>query len=188
MHDLSLHLLDIVQNSVRASAKRINVCIEADSAADRLRLEIVDDGQGMTSDLLSRVTDPFVTTRTTRSVGLGLPLLKELCEMTGGSLMLESDYGKGTRLVADFGLSSIDRPPLGNLADTWMVLLAGNPEIDFILSLRAGEHNVCLNTEELKAGLEGVPLTEPAVLAWIKGYVAEMQQEIFGGVMHEIIS
>ena len=188
MHDLSLHLLDIVQNSVKACAQHIQVTIEADRPADLFRLTIVDNGQGMAPDLLARVTDPFVTTRTSRAVGLGLPLLKELCETTGGQLWLDSQPGQGTSLVAEMGLASIDRPPLGDLGATWIVLLAGSPDVDFTLELRAEDRQENIDTADLRVVLDGVSLNEPAVLSWIKDYVAEMQQKIFGGVLHEIFS
>lgn len=188
MHDLSLHLLDIVQNSIRAGAYRIEVSVEAEPAINRLRLVISDDGCGMPPELLSRVTDPFVTSRTTRPVGLGLPLLKEHCELTGGQLTLDSQVGCGTKLVADLGLDSIDRLPLGDLGETWATLILSAPGIDFCLALRSPDREEILDTAEMRLRLDGVSLAEPEVLNWVKAYVAEQQQIIFGGVLHEIIS
>lgn len=188
MHDLSLHLLDIIQNSIKAGAHRIAVTIEADPAADRLRAEIIDDGCGMTPEMTARVMDPFVTTRTTRKVGLGLPLLKEQCELTGGSLTLTSVPGQGTTLVAELGLNSIDRLPLGDLGDTWSLLMTSDPQIDFCLTMRSVSIENVFDTADLRISLEDVPLNQPDVLQWIREYVAEQQQIIFGGVLHEIFS
>jgi len=188
MHDLSLHLLDIVQNSIKASARRISVTLEVLSSQNRLRLTVSDDGCGMSPELLRQVTDPFVTTRTTRKVGLGLPLLKEQCELTGGQLLLESQPGCGTTLAAELGLDSIDRLPLGDLGATWSAILVSNPSINYCLTLRAQNKEEVLDTAELRLMLEDVPLNDPNVLRWIREYVAEKQQMIFGGVLHEIFS
>lgn len=188
MHDLSLHLLDIVQNSIKANAHRIDVTVEALTSVNRLRLSVCDDGCGMPPDLLRQVTDPFVTTRTTRKVGLGLPLLKEHCELTGGQLTLTSQPGCGTSLHAELGLDSIDRLPLGDLGATWAVILVSNPVIDYCLTLRAQDREEVLDTVELRRMLDDVPLNDPNVLLWIREYVAEKQQKIFGGVLYEIIS
>ena len=188
MHDLSQHLLDIIQNSVKAGARRIEVSVEADRAASLLRLVICDNGCGMPPDLLKRVTDPFVTTRTTRKVGLGLPLLKEQCELTGGRLTLASQVDAGTTLTAELGLDSIDRLPLGDLGEVWAMLIMSNPAIDFCLKLQAPGCETALDTADLRLQLDGVPLSEPDVLQWIKEFVAEQQQKIFGGVLHEIFS
>jgi hypothetical protein len=188
MHDLSLHLLDIVQNSIKANAHRINVTIEALTSVNRLRLSVCDDGCGMSAEMLSQVTDPFVTTRTTRKVGLGLPLLKEHCELTGGQLTLESQPGCGTSLHAELGIDSIDRLPLGDLGATWSAILVSNPTINYSLTLRAQDREEVLDTVELRLMLDDVPLSDPNVLNWIREYVAEKQQNIFGGVLHEIIS
>jgi len=188
MHDLSLHLLDIIQNSIKAGARRISATIEVLPAINRLSLTIGDDGCGIPPDLLRHVTDPFVTTRTTRSVGLGLPLLREHCELTGGRLLLDSSVGGGTTLVAELGLDSIDRLPLGDLGETWAALLLASPQIDFCLSMRVPEREAVVDTAELRILLDDVPLIEPNVLIWIRDYVAEQQQIIFGGVLNEIFS
>ena len=183
MHDLSLHLLDIVQNSIKAQASLVQVFIASNRTTDQITLTVVDDGKGMSPDQLALASDPFYTTRTTRSVGLGLPLLKELCEMTGGRLLLESQPGQGTRLEARIGLSSIDRPPLGDLGATWSVILsAAGSDIDFDLQMCSDDRQRTVQTSELRQLLDGVPLGEPAVLSWIRDFVAEMQQEIFGGI------
>jgi len=188
MRDLSLHLLDIIQNSVKAGARRIDVQVSADPSADRLQLQVSDNGCGMSPELLARVTDPFVTTRKTRSVGLGIPLLKEQCELTGGCLNLVSEVGKGTTLTAELGLSCIDRLPLGDLGETWQALVIADPTIDYRLILQAPGRQFELDLAELRLRLPDVPLNEPAVLDWIRESIEEQQDIIFGGVLHEIIS
>ncbi len=188
MRDLSLHLLDIVQNSVKAGAQRIEVTLEADPAADRFWMKVKDNGSGMSPELLQQVTDPFVTTRTTRSVGLGIPLLKEQCELTGGSLALKSEVGVGTALTAELGLSSIDRLPLGEISATWVALIMSDQTIDYRLILVAPNRRFELDLAEVRLQLGDVPINEPTVLDWIKSYIDEQQEIIFGGVLHEIIS
>jgi phosphoglycerate-specific signal transduction histidine kinase len=118
MRDISLHILDIVNNSLAAGADLIEILVVEETTADRLRLTIKDNGRGMDSELLDRVTSPFVTSRTTRRVGLGLSLLKAACDRSGGRLDIESEPGKGTTINACFKYSNIDRPPLGSVADT----------------------------------------------------------------------
>ena len=130
MEDLSLHILDILENSVAASARTIEITIVEDTAADRLSLEISDDGEGMNEEVRGRALDPFFTTRTTRRIGLGLPLLAQAARDTGGDLELESAPGKGTTLRASFELSHPDRKPLGDLSATLGAILAGKPELD----------------------------------------------------------
>ncbi len=188
MRELALHLLDIIQNSVKAGARRIEVLVEAEPGINRLRLRVSDNGYGMAPELLARVTDPFVTTRKTRSVGLGIPLLKEQCEQTGGSLAIESAVGQGTVLTADLGLDSIDRLPLGELGETWQVLVQANPEIDYRLSLLSPGRRYDLDLADIRRQMADVPLNEPAVLDWIRFNIEEQQDIIFGGVLHEIIS
>lgn len=188
MRDLSLHLLDIIQNSVKAGAQRIEVVVDAAPADNRLRLQVIDNGCGMSPELLRRVTDPFVTTRTTRSVGLGIPLLKEQCELTGGSLMLKSEVGKGTTLTADLGLDSIDRLPLGEIGETWTVLIMADPTIDYLLTLLSPGQRFDLDLSEIRQQLLDVPISESSVLEWIRTCIEEQQEIIFGGVLHEIIS
>ncbi len=132
MRELSLHLLDIVENSISAKAKNINISVEEDLINDRLRMTIADDGKGMNKEMVSKVIDPFVTSRTTRKVGLGIPLLKEAAEACNGSLTIESQVGKGTELQVDFQHSNIDRMPLGNLTDTIINLVIANPSVNIM--------------------------------------------------------
>ena len=128
MRDLSLHILDLTQNSVKAGASLVQVLIRDSERDDLIRIEIVDDGCGMDTDLLERVTSPFTTTRTTRKVGLGIPLFKQVAEMCGGKLTLQSTVGKGTKTQATFIASHMDLPPMGDLKGTMETLIIANPE------------------------------------------------------------
>ena len=130
MEDLSLHILDIVENSVAAAADRIEILIDEDTRNDRLSLEIRDNGRGMDEATRKKALDPFYTTRTTRRVGLGLPLLAQAAREAGGTFELESEPGRGTLVKAVFQLSHPDRKPLGDIAATLQTILSGRPDLD----------------------------------------------------------
>ncbi len=168
MKELSLNILDIVQNSVKAGATRIEICLE--ETDERFSFWVRDNGCGMSEELLSRVKDPFATTRTTRNVGLGIPLLTLAAEQTGGGVSIESSTGEdhGTLIRADFNKRHIDFTPLGDIVSTVTTVIQGNPDTDVIFSHSAGEGRVELSTPELREVLDGVSLSEPEVLAWIE--------------------
>jgi len=132
MEDLSLHILDIVENSIAAGAKNIVIKIIEEQKKDLLTIEIIDDGKGMDKKTLKKVLDPFYTTRNTRKVGLGLPLLAQSAKESGGSIKIESEPCKKTMVKATFGCSHIDCKPLGDVGETLKVLIVGNPDINFI--------------------------------------------------------
>ena len=179
MEELSLNILDIAQNSVRANATRVDITVAELPAEDRLVITINDNGCGMTPEQVAHVEDPFYTTRTTRSVGLGVPLFKMEAEMTGGSFQIDSQLGVGTTLTAVFKPSSVDMIPLGDINGTVQLLISCNPTLDFIFyrSLRTGEgerREFSLQTAELREVLgEDVPLDTPDVVLWIKDYLAD---------------
>jgi anti-sigma regulatory factor (Ser/Thr protein kinase) len=173
LRELSLHLLDIAENSISAGADAVHVEVEEDTQDDRLRILVRDNGCGMDGDLLARVVDPFVTSRTTRKVGLGIPLLKAAAEMCAGTLTINSELGKGTQIEAIFQRSHIDRMPIGNLPDTLLTLLIGSPEIHWTFHYRFDDRTFEFDDEEIKATLDGVPLSEPAVISFLRGYIAE---------------
>lgn len=178
MKELSLNILDLAQNSITAGAKHIAVSVIEKAAGDTLLISIEDDGCGMDEDFLRQVTDPFTTTRTTRKVGMGIPLFKMAAEMSGGSFHIESEKGRGTRLEGRFELSNIDRPPIGDMAGTMEALVQGAPEIDFTYVRETDKGKFCFSTEELREALGGVPLSEPEVLEWIREYVREGEAEL----------
>ncbi|MEW6457265.1 MAG: ATP-binding protein [Acidobacteriota bacterium] len=132
MEDLSLHILDIAENSISSGAKEIKIKISENSEKDILSLEIIDNGKGMDEETVRKVLDPFFTTRTTRRVGLGLPLLAEAARMSGGDISIKSKLGKGTKITATFQLRHIDRKPLGDMVSTLITLIAANPSLKFI--------------------------------------------------------
>ena len=123
MNDLSMHILDIVQNSISAGATRVTLTVDEAPGADLLTIVIGDNGKGMTPEQVSRLSDPFFTSRTTRKVGMGIPLLMDSARQSGGDVRIESEPGKGTEVTAVFGYSNIDRPPLGDVANALMLLV-----------------------------------------------------------------
>ena len=189
MKDLSLHLLDIVQNSIRADAGQISVglsVIRSKKDDDRLLMEITDNGCGMSGELLKEVLNPFTTTRTTRKIGLGLPLLDQSARMSGGSLKVKSEPGAGTHVSADFLISSIDRVPLGDISGVCTLLIRSRPDIHWRFGFADGEAESVLDTEEIKTILKDVPIDDNHVLEWIQNTLSEGIESIFGGVLNEV--
>ncbi len=182
MKELSLNILDIAQNSVSAGAKNILISLEEDDAGI-LTLIVTDDGKGMEPELVRTVTDPFCTTRTTRNVGMGIPLLKLASEQTGGTLSVRSvprtadPVHCGTTLQATFDTASIDFTPLGNVVDTMVVLIQGHPEIDYCFTHSSPYGSVRLDTKEIRSVLgDEISLGEFEVLEWIRGSLEEQYQ------------
>ncbi len=178
MKELSLNILDIAENSVKAGATLTEILLSQTDTA--LTIVIKDDGCGMDEETVRRVTDPFYTTRTTRPVGLGLPLLKLEAEMTGGSVTVQSRDEKtypqdhGTTVTAVFYHTHIDCPPLGDVTGTMVTLVQGHPDTDFLFRHEcAGEETVELDTRELRAVLGEIPLNSFEVLQWIQGSLTE---------------
>ncbi len=173
MRELSMHILDLAQNSVAAGASLIEIDVIADTKADRLTISIKDNGRGMSSEFLARVRDPFTTTRTTRRVGLGIPMFAEAARACDGDLAVQSKVGQGTTLQATFKLSHIDRAPLGDIASTLVALIAANPDIDIRYRQQMDSKEFILDTRDIKAELAAVSINENAVLKWIGEYVEE---------------
>lgn len=175
MKELSLNILDVAKNSVKAGATRIDILLTLDENG-MLTLTINDNGCGMSQETLKGVTDPFYTTRTTRKVGMGLPLLKMAAEQTGGTLTIASSDKageSGTRLKATFDTRSIDFMPVGDIISTVCILVAGSPEIDFCFEDISPKGSVILKTAELRAVLGDISLAEPEIQQWIKEYLEE---------------
>jgi len=181
MREIALHILDICQNSITAKATRITIKLAVDEAADTLSIEITDNGCGMKKEMLQNVSSPFITTRTSRKVGLGISLLKAGCEATGGSLHMESEEGKGTKLTAHYALSHIDRPPVGQLPETVHMLIVANPDLDFRFMVVYNHAMFELDTAELRNTLQGVPLDNGEVSGWILEYLQDGFKTNFGG-------
>ena len=183
MRDLSLHILDLMQNSIRAQAKVVSLSVVL-MDDKKLSVIIEDDGTGMSEELLARVLSPFATTRTTRKVGLGIPMMAENCRLTGGDLSIESTLGVGTKLTATLDTSSIDCLPLGDLPGTVTTLVTMNPDKpEFTLHCRSPKGEMQFDTREVREALQGVPLNEPEVAAWMQESLREEIEPIFGGVI-----
>jgi anti-sigma regulatory factor (Ser/Thr protein kinase) len=176
--ELSLHILDVVENSTRAGAKTVNITIIEDSIRDILSLEILDNGSGMSEDVLKKAMDPFFTTKTVRNVGLGLPMLAQAAERTDGKFIIESKGGEGTRVAVEFKLSHIDRQPLGDIASTLVTLIAGNTDVDFIYRHKHNDREYILDTRDVKSEIDDVPINHVEVLHFIREHVREGMKEI----------
>ncbi len=182
MNEISLHILDIVQNSIAAGALQIFLEIVEDFKADVLTVSIADDGCGMDEATVQQAQSPFSTSRKTRKVGLGIPMFREGCLVCGGQFGIKSAPGKGTKVWGSYRLSHIDRPPLGNMADTVYLLVAANPNMDFVYSHCVDEESGEFSTVEVRQALgHDVPLDNPDVLQWVRQYLNELEQNLRGG-------
>lgn len=180
MKELSLYILDIAQNSVAAGASRLDVTLDEDRDG-RLTVVIADNGRGMDPQFLATATDPFTTTRTTRKVGMGLPLYNLAAEQTGGSMSLESTLGQGTTVTAVFYPAHLDCPPLGDLPGTIALLIQGSPDMELNFHHTTPAGSVALSTGELKAILgEDISLAEPEVFSWIRDYLTQQEAQLEG--------
>lgn len=178
MLELSLHILDIVENSTRAGAKTVFITLREDTSRDTLFLEIQDNGSGMTEAVLKKATDPFFTTKTVRHVGLGLPMFSQAAEKASGRVVVKSQRGKGTRVAAEFKLSHIDRQPLGDIASTLVSLIAGNSTVEFIYRHQHNDREYLLDTRVIKKEIENIPINHAEVLHFIKAHIQEGLKEI----------
>lgn len=178
MLEISLHILDIVENSTRAGATEVYVTIIEDTQRDVLSIEVRDNGMGMDEEVLEKVLDPFYTTKTVRKVGLGLPMLAQASERTEGKFIIESKGGEGTRVAAEFKFSHIDRQPLGDITSTLITLIAGNPEVDFIYRHEHNGRVFVLDTREVKRQIDGVPINHVEVLQFLRQHIQDGLEEI----------
>lgn len=173
MRDLSMHVLDIAQNSIKAGATLVELLFHRD-AQGMLKFSVKDNGCGMSPEFLATVTDPFTTTRTTRKVGLGIPMLKHSAEITGGSFSIESTVGEGTTITAVFNTKNIDCIPMGEICDTLLTLVMLNPEKpEFLFEASSPEAEAVFATAQVREALGGLPLNEPDIVAWIKESIDE---------------
>ncbi len=173
MQEIAMNILDIVYNSIKAKAKLIKILIIDSILENVISVEIIDDGCGMDEATVEKVTSPFYTTRTTRKVGLGVPLFKENVEATGGHFLIESEPGKGTRIMGSFVKDHLDTPPMGDIIATMVTLLQANADIDYLFKYRTDENEFVLDTKEVKQMLDGVPINEPEIIIWLKDYMKE---------------
>jgi hypothetical protein len=181
MKEIALHILDIVQNSIRAEATVISILIEEDIKKDLFSLTIADNGKGMSDEMTKAIKNPFVTSRTLRKVGLGIPFLNQLCEECDGSLRVESKLGEGTKLIAAMQHSHIDRLPLGDMASTITTLILAKPEIQYIYEHNYNGESFIFDTNEIKKILDGAPICDLDIIKWIGNYLQENIEEIRNG-------
>ncbi len=179
MQDISLHLLDMIENSVRAGASLVEIEIKASVPRNRISFRVKDNGCGMDSETVENALNPFYTTKSERikKIGLGIPLFKQNAEACGGDFTVASAPGEGTEIVAHFKFDHIDRMPVGNLADTMLGAIIGHPENDFLFYIRRegfnGAWDFELDTREIKQELDGVPITYPDVIGFLTEIINE---------------
>ena len=174
MEDLSLHILDIVENSTKAGANLVEINIKEDTDRDLLQIIIKDNGRGMDPEMVRTATDPFVTSRTMRRVGMGLSMLEQAAQEAGGDLTVTSQEGIGTEIRASFRASHIDRKPFGDIGSSMISLILGNPDVDFIYESDFDGELLSVNTRDIKADLDGsTSLSDPAVLKLLRGIFDE---------------
>jgi len=179
MKEISLHILDILQNSITAGANLVELFINENTADDILMFYIKDDGCGMSEEFLKNVINPFTTKRTTRKVGLGIPLLKLAAENAGGGIKITSEPGKGTYIEASFVHSHIDRQPLGNITDTVFTVVTSYENVEFLFTHKYNNNEFVLDTRQMKEILGDVPLSDPGVMAWLLDYLKEGEAELY---------
>jgi hypothetical protein len=179
MNNLSMHILDIVQNSISGGASFIEIRINVQTDKNVFEITIVDNGCGIDEEMLSHVTDPYTTTRTTRKVGLGLPLLKHTAEQANGYIKVYSEKDYGTKVYAVLQNDHIDRPDLGDIAGTIVLLATANPKIEIKYIHRVNDKQYIFETREIKEVLEGIPLNEPKIRNYLKEMISENINELY---------
>ena len=183
MTEISLNILDVAENSIRAKADLIEIVIEVDILADRLIVLIKDNGCGMSPEQVEQVTDPFFTTRTTRKVGLGIPFFKMAALSADGDFEIVSKEGEGTLVRAEFRLNHIDRMPLGDISGTIYTLIHFNQDIDFCYVYRYDSREFVLDTRQMREILGGIALDTPEVSEYIREYLEENKRDVDGGAI-----
>jgi anti-sigma regulatory factor (Ser/Thr protein kinase) len=178
MEDLSLHVLDIAENSIVAGARHLEIRVRESRREDLLSIEISDDGCGMSEDMLKKATDPFFTTRTTRRVGLGLSLFEQAAKRAGGQFNIASSPGAGTKVTGVFQYSHVDRQPLGDMDKTLFALIIGNPGVEFTYAHQADDSQVSVGTREIKARLGDIPINSPQGISAVRRSLEKAREEI----------
>ena len=182
MRELSLHILDIIENSRRAEADLIKIIIKEKIKENLLKIVIEDNGSGITQEKLNEITDPFITSRTTRDVGLGLSLFKAAAESCAGNFKIDSKVNKGTKVKADFQYDHIDRAPIGDMTSTLSNFIAANgDQVDIVYHHYYKDENFKFDTRKIKSELDDVSIQSRQITAWIREYIEENLSEIRGG-------
>ena len=186
MQDISLHLLDILQNSISANSTLINISINADKFNNTLKIIISDNGRGMSEELLNQVKSPFTTTRKSRRFGLGIPLFEDSTVISGGSLTINSQFNLGTIVEAIYKIDHIDRIPLGDIGNTIALLLSSEDNIEIILKFLCNEKVFEFDTVQIKRDFKDISFKNIEVVNWIQDYINEGSKIVFGGVLNEV--
>jgi hypothetical protein len=179
MEDISLHILDIAENSIRAGAKEIKISLEKETFSDLLKLTVQDNGSGMSEEEMKNAVNPFFTGKKLGKIGLGLPLLEEAAKMAEGSLIIKSNRKEGTEITATLRWSHIDRKPVGNISETIVALIGSYPDVEFELNLKSDTKEFKVTTKEIKKLLHGEPINSAAILIFIGKYIEENSVNIF---------
>lgn len=182
MKELSLNILDITQNSIKAGASKVEITVLESVVENLIQITIADNGRGMDEEFVKQVCDPFVTTRSTRKIGLGLPLFKQQAIASGGDLDIKSKLGKGTTVTASFELDNIDRVPIGDIAPTITALIGSDDSVRFIYRHITDKGEFCLDTLEVQKELGEVSISQPEILIWLEQYIKENLDDIEGGI------
>lgn len=180
MRELSLNILDICKNSTKAGASKIEISIEVHEKIDMFSIEIKDNGSGISEEFLKDIADPFTTTRTTRKVGMGIPLFKMSALQAEGNFEISSKLGEGTKVLATYKISSVDRMPLGDLASTMQLLIGGDPQIDFVLKLKSNNGEEVFSSKEVSQIVGEENMQEPEVVEYVYQMIKENTNEILG--------
>jgi anti-sigma regulatory factor (Ser/Thr protein kinase) len=178
MQDLSLHVLDIAENSIAAGAQHVEIRVQESRQQDLLSIEIIDDGRGMSADMLQKATDPFFTTRTTRRVGLGLSLFEQAAKRAGGEFKITSSPGAGTKVTGAFQYSHVDRQPLGDMSETLLALVVGNPQIEFTYLHQSDDSQIAFSTKEIKAQLGDIAISSPQGISAVRKRLEEVRKQV----------
>jgi hypothetical protein len=178
MQDISLHILDVAENGVRAGADLIKITIEENRRADQLIITIEDNGRGMDPAFLAKALDPFCTASVTRKVGLGLSLFQQAARQANGDISVDSTPGQGTKVVAFMIHSHIDRKPVGDMADTLLALVEGNPAVDFVYTHKNDGRDYTLDTREIRLDTEEISINNPQVIRLIRDDILSGLREI----------
>ena len=195
MQDISLHLMDIMQNSLVVDSTYVEVGITAEKEENLLTVYVKDDGWGMDEETIKKVSDPFYTTRTTRKAGLGIPMFTLAAEQAGGHVHIDSEKGKGTVITATFQIDNIDRKPLGDIAGTITTTIMGHPDIEFHLLLKSdkkdsegNEYSYIFKTEDVRSQIGEVPIDDIVIIDYLNNEIKTQIERVFGGILDEIIS
>lgn len=178
MKNIALHILDLAENSARANARKVQISITEDPLSDSYCLSIQDDGEGMGAEILQKATNPFYTSRTTRKVGMGLPLIQMNAERTGGSFTLQSEPGMGTTMKADFALSHPDRLPLGEIDEVLVLLAVGIPQLRLVYKHKTSSGSYCFDTEVIREIIGNIQDSNLEIRRFLKEMIVENLKEI----------